>query len=91
MTITGNTVEFHSGNPGEWYKATFTLKEDTSPKQLIAVITDCPAPPYVGLTSYAIYQIQGSTFTFAGSEPGKPTAPTGFDAPGARKFVFTKK
>jgi RNA polymerase sigma factor (sigma-70 family) len=91
LTIAGTTLEFHSANPAEWYKATFTLREDTSPKQLIAVITDCPAPPYVGKTSYAIYQIQDGTITFSGNEPGKPTAPKGFDAPGARKFVFTKK
>ena len=91
MTITGSTLEFHGGNPGEWYKASFTLKEHTSPKQLIAVITDCPAPPYIGQTTYAIYQIEGGTFTLVGNEPGKPTPPKGFDEPGARKFVLTKK
>ena len=91
LTIEGSNIDFHGANPDEWYKATFTLREDTTPKQLIAVITDCPAASYVGKTSYAIYQIQDSTFTFVGSEPGKPNPPVGFDAPGGRKFVLTKK
>ena len=91
LTIEGSNIDFHGANPNEWYKATFTLRQDTTPKQLIAVITDCPAASYVGKTSYAIYQIQDSKFTFVGSEPGKPNPPAGFDAPGGRKFGFTKK
>jgi RNA polymerase sigma factor (sigma-70 family) len=91
LTIQGSNLEFRGANPNEWYKATFTLREDTTPKQLIAVITDCPAPQFVGKTSHAIYQLQGSTFTMAGNEPGKPESPSSFDAPGSRKFVFTKK
>ena len=91
LTIEGSNIEFHGANPNEWYRATFTLREDTAPKQLVAVIMDCPAPSYVGKTSYAIYQMQDGAFTFVGSEPGKPGPPADFDAPGGRKFVFTKK
>jgi RNA polymerase sigma factor (sigma-70 family) len=91
LTVQGSNLEFHGANPREWYKATVTFREDTVPKQLIAVITDCVAPEYVGKTSYAIYQIQGGTFTMVGNEPGNPNVPSSFDAPGGRKFVFTKK
>jgi len=92
LIIKGSTVEFHGATPNEWYKATFTIREDTTPKQLTAVITDCPAPPYIGKTSYAIYKIENGTFTLVGSEPGKTTPPTSFDGgDGARKFVFHKK
>lgn len=91
LTIRGSTLEFHGANPNEWYKATFTLREDTTPKQLIAVITACPAPQYVGKKGYSIYQIRDGIFTLSGNEPGKPAPPKSFDAPGGRKFVFTKK
>jgi RNA polymerase sigma factor (sigma-70 family) len=91
LTVQGSNLEFHGANPKEWYKATFTFREDTVPKQLIAVITDCVAPQYVGKTSCAIYQIQGGTFTMVGNEPGNPKVPSSFDAPDGRKFVFTKK
>ena len=91
LKIQGANLEYHGADPREWYKATFTLREDTTPKQLVAVVTDCPFPQYKGKTSYAIYQMQGDTLTFAGNEPGDPAVPGNFDAPGARKFVFAKK
>jgi RNA polymerase sigma factor (sigma-70 family) len=91
ITFQGSNLEFHGANPKEWYKATFTFRKDTAPKQLIAIITDSPAPQYVGKTNYVIYQIQGRTFTMVGNEPGNPKAPSSFDAPDGRKFVFTKK
>lgn len=91
MAFQGTNIEFHGANPMEWYKATFTLREDTQPKQLVAVITDCPAPPYIGQTSYAIYQIQNGTLTLVGSEPGSPKPPADFNARNGRKFVFTRK
>ena len=51
-------LEFHGANPQEWYKATFTLREDTTPKQLEAVVTECPVARYVGKTAHAIYKIE---------------------------------
>ena len=91
LLFDGTNFEFHGADSREWYKATFTLREDTTPRQLVAVITDCPFPQYVGQSSYAIYQVEGNTLTFAGNEPGRPLPPSSFDAAGARKFVFTKK
>ena len=91
IVFQGTNVEFHGANPNEWYKATFSLREDTTPKQFVAVITDCPAPQYVGKTGHAIYLIQGDTLTLTGNEPGDPTVPAGFDAGGAGKFVFKKQ
>jgi hypothetical protein len=61
---------------------------DTAPKQLVAVVTECPFPAYVGKTSYVIYQVEDGTLTITGNEPGYPAAPAGFDAPHARKMVF---
>jgi uncharacterized protein (TIGR03067 family) len=89
LVIDGTKLEFVGANPQEWYKATFTLRDDTTPKQLVAVITDCPAPQYIGKTAYAIYKIEDGKFTLTGNKPGNPAIPGSFDAPHARELVFT--
>jgi uncharacterized protein (TIGR03067 family) len=88
LVMTGTNLEFHGANPQEWYKGTFTLREDTNPKQMIVVITECPEPKYVGKTACAIYQIQDGVITFAGHEPGDTNVPATFDGPTVRKIVF---
>ena len=88
--VSGNTLEFRGADTNEWYKGTFTLRKDQDPKQLVGLITDCPAPKYVGKTVYAIYRIETGTLTLTGNEPGNPDVPKNFDAPGSRKFVLKK-
>ncbi len=86
--VSGSSLEFHGANPAEWYKATFTLHEEANPKQLVAVITECPAPLYIGKTANAIYRIEDGTLTITGNEPGNPAMPAAFDAPGSRQIIF---
>jgi len=88
LLLSGANLEFHGANTNEWYKATFTLREDTNPKQLVAIITECPALQYVGKTANAIYRIENGTLTITGNEPGNPAVPAAFDAPDARQIVF---
>ena len=88
LVLSGANLEFHGADTNEWYKATFTLREDTNPKQLVAIITECPAPQYVGKTANAIYRVEDGTLTITGNEPGNPAMPATFDAPGARQIVF---
>ena len=88
LVLSGTNLEFHGADPHEWYKANYTLLEDKNPKQLVAVITECADPKYVGKTSYAIYQIQDGTLTIAAHEPGDTNVPTSFDDPQARKVVL---
>ncbi len=90
LVFQGSNFEFRSADTNEWYKAAFTVYE-TNPKQLVAVITDCPVREYVGVTTYAIYQLVDGTLTLTGNEPGNPLSPAGFEAPGARKFSFKQK
>lgn len=90
LIISGNTLEFRGANTNEWYKGTFTLREDQNPKQLIGVVTECPAPQYIGKPAYAIYKIEAGTLTLTGSEPGKGDVPTSFDASNSRRFVLRK-
>ncbi|HEY2081314.1 MAG TPA: hypothetical protein VGI88_00910 [Verrucomicrobiae bacterium] len=88
LVLSGSSLEFHGANPQEWYKGTFTLREDTTPKQMIVTITDCPFQKYIGKTANAIYRIDNGTLTIAGNEPGNPAMPASFDAPGARIITF---
>jgi len=91
LILDGTTFEFHGARPDDWEKATFSLREDTTPKQLDAVVTDCPAPDYVGKTIHMIYKIDDGTLTLAANKPGNLDAPSSFDADGTRIFVFTRK
>jgi uncharacterized protein (TIGR03067 family) len=88
LVFSGTNLEFRGADTNEWYKATFTLREDTNPKQLVAVITECPFPQYVGKTSLAIYRIEDGGLRIAANEPGNPSAPANFDAPGVRQVLF---
>ena len=88
LVFTGTNLEFHGADAREWYKASFVLREDTNPKQLVATITACPDPAYVGKTAYAIYQVQDGVFTIAAHEPGNPAVPASFDEQNVRKISF---
>jgi len=91
IVVNGSTLEFRGADPAEWYKATFFLERNGTPKQAVITIADSPEPQYVGKTTRVIYKLQGDTFTVAGNEPGDPSPPANFDAPTARKFVLKKK
>jgi uncharacterized protein (TIGR03067 family) len=91
LLVEGTKMEFHGANTQEWYKATFSIREDAAPKQIEAVITECPYPQYLGKTVHGIYRIENGKFTFAANEPGSPGVPASFDAQGARKFILTQK
>jgi uncharacterized protein (TIGR03067 family) len=91
IVVSGNNVEFRGADTNEWYKATFSLREDTDPKQIVCSTTACSHPPYVGKTAYAIYRLEAGTLRLTVNEPGSPDVPSGFDAPHARQFELTKK
>ena len=83
--------DYRGAHPEDWGKGTFTLLEDTQPKQLIVTLTECGPVQYIGKTSYMIYKIEDDTLTAAANEPGNPAAPSSFDAPGARQMVFKRQ
>jgi uncharacterized protein (TIGR03067 family) len=91
LVLAGTNLEYHGSNPQEWYKATYTLHEETTPKQLDAVITDCPLPIYIGKTAHVIYKLEDGKLTMTGNEPGNPAVPPSFDAQAARHIIFTQK
>ena len=90
LTITGKNLDFRGADSREWYKGTFVLHPDQSPKQLVGTISDCAEPKYVGKTVNAIYRLDEGTLTLTGNEPGDPEMPSGFEGPSARTFTLKK-
>jgi uncharacterized protein (TIGR03067 family) len=90
IVVSADNAEYWSADTNEWYKATFTLREDTNPKQITCLTTASPYTPMIGKPRYGIYRIEGRTIRLAINEVDNPTVPTRFDAPGARQFEFRK-
>jgi uncharacterized protein (TIGR03067 family) len=91
LVVSGQNFEFHGPDSNEWYKGTFTLREGSDPKVMVAAITECPVEKYIGKTDFAIYRLEDGTLTLTAREPGNPEVPAGFDAPETRRFVFKLK
>jgi hypothetical protein len=92
LIISGHNYEFRDDTDASvWYTGTFSLRENTTPRQYIALISECPFPQYVGKTSMAVYRIEAGTLTIAGNEPGKPAAPLAFDAPDSVRMELKRR
>jgi uncharacterized protein (TIGR03067 family) len=92
FAVSGQQFDFRDETEtNNWYKGTFSLKEETSPRQFIATITECPFPQYVGKVSKAIYKIEKGTLTVTAYEPGKEGVPQDFDEEGAACIEVTKR
>jgi len=92
FVVSGKHFDFSDETQtNNWYKGTFTLKEDASPRQFIATITECPFPQYVGAKSKAIYKIEKGKLTITANEPGKEVMPKDFDDAEAACIEVTKK
>jgi uncharacterized protein (TIGR03067 family) len=92
FVISGRNYDFRDEtDTNVWYKGTFTLREDTTPRQFIGAISECPFPQYVGKTSMAIYRLENGTLTITGSEPGNPAPPPAFDSPDAARIELNRK
>ena len=91
LAFSGNQFDYRGADPDDWGKGTFTLREDTQPKQLLLTLTECGPGQYRGKTSCMIYKLESGTLTAAANEPGSSDAPSNFTAPGARHMVFKKE
>ena len=91
LVIKGSSFEFHNVDTNEWYKATFTLREDTDRKQIVCVTTGSSYPPMIGKPRYGIYRIKDGVVRLTINEFDNPSVPSSFDVPGARQFEFRKK
>jgi hypothetical protein len=90
LVIHDSMIEFHENDTNGWLKAKFELY-DTTPRQIIGTITDCPDARAIGMFICAIYEMKDGELTMSGYYPGTPAVPAKFEAPGARKIVFKKK
>ena len=84
-------LEFHDANTNIWYKATFSLRENTVPKQADILVSDCSDRVYVGKTAHAIYKVADGTLTFTTNMPGDPAMPTSLEDQNANRYLFTRK
>jgi uncharacterized protein (TIGR03067 family) len=92
FVISGNHFEFRDETEtNNWYKGTFTLKHDATPKQFIGKVTECAFPQYVGKSSMAIYKIENGTLTITANEPGKEEVPAAFDSAESACIEVSKK
>jgi hypothetical protein len=88
LLVSGHTLEFHGAGPNDWLRGTFTLRDDTNPKQCVGIVTECPQADYVGKNFYSIFKIENGTLTVSGNEPGDTNIPSAFGSPGTRQIVF---
>lgn len=91
IVISGDTAEFRGADTNQWFKATFTIRPDTNPRQVVFVTTASSYPPDVGSTRYAIYRIEDDMIRLTASEPGNANMPSDFVAPDTRQFELRKK
>jgi uncharacterized protein (TIGR03067 family) len=89
--IAGNSAEFWGADTNEWYKATFTLREETSPKRIVCMTTGSSYAPMIGKPRYGIYRFEDGMVRLTINEFENPTVPSGFDAAGARQFEFRRQ
>lgn len=91
IVISGTQFDYHGAYGDDWGKGSFTLREDTQPKQILVTLSQSGMPQYNGKLCYMIYKIEDGTLTIAANEPGKPEAPSKFDSSAARLMVFKRE
>jgi len=91
IIISGDTAEFQGADTNEWFKATFTVRPDTNPRQVVFVTTASAYPPDIGITRYAIYRVEDGMIRLTASEPGHAHMPLNFSAPDTRQFELRKQ
>jgi len=91
IVIAGDTAEFRGADTNEWFKATFTVRPGTNPRQVVFVTTASSYPPDTGITRYAIYRVEDGMIRLTASEPGSGNMPSDFSAPDTRQFELRKR
>ena len=66
LRFEGNSLRFQGPKQGDWYEATFTLKEGVLPQQMVATITGSNMPKDVGRVVDAVFKIEDGTLFLAG-------------------------
>lgn len=90
MLVTDNQISYSGSTSTDWFKGTFTLRQDTQPKQLLVSITQAPSPGDVGKPLNVIYKYEANSLTVCANPPGDTNAPATFGAPGTRNYLFKR-
>jgi len=89
LVITGNQLEYHGADPGDWARGTFELNEKTQPAQMDLMVTANPSKESVGKMLPIIYQMQGDELHVAVGSGGSVQRPASFaKVPNVRLFTF---
>lgn len=92
LALTGNRFAYWDAQTNEVGSGTFTVNDSVQPRQMDLTFEQIPAPQYMGKVSLAIYELQGDTLRFAGSEPGSTMRPTNIaGGQGVRTFTFRRE
>ncbi len=86
--FSGNNLDVNGNDPNEWFKATFTLQEDASPKQISVIVTGCPVDELVGKTLTGTYDLDGNALTLTGYKSKNPALPEEFSMLGPDQVVL---
>lgn len=78
ITIAGNSLRYHGQTTNDWYETTFTLPEETVPRQLRATITACHQTNDIGAVVRAIVKIEEGTLTLVGIQDRDKEPPKDF-------------
>ncbi len=72
LQITDKSIRYRGVREDDWYDATFSLVEETSPRQLRATITATKLAAYVGAVVNAILKIEDGELNLAGLRDDDP-------------------
>ena len=97
---TALTIEFSAAGarvrvrtPGglEAYEGSFAIDDTTSPRRAVLTIDTCAIPQFVGKQAFAIFELSGDRLRLAGTRPGVPQYPTGWEpSPLVRVFELER-
>ena len=91
LAITGTQFNYHGAQSNDWCRGTFTLNEQTQPKQMDMTVQEISAPEYVGKTVLVVYELNGDELKVAAAEPGKNMRPARMAGEqGVRVFSFKR-
>jgi uncharacterized protein (TIGR03067 family) len=73
ITFSGNVLHYQGLRADQRYDATFTLKEDTRPRQLRATINGGAQVKDIGRVIGAVFKIENGTLSLAGLDDDAPS------------------
>jgi uncharacterized protein (TIGR03067 family) len=92
FVFTGTDWSLTNDAGDDWQHGTYTLNDNSNPKQLDLYITGSADNQFIAKTALFIYKIEGTIMTLTGGEPGSDYRPSDFSEGGTtRTFVVSNE